>query len=49
MAIINILYECYGMLIPEKKVEKITVISQATKNELLKVVKCDPKKIEVHI
>ena len=34
-------------LIPEKMVAKITVISQATKKELLKVVNCDPRKIEV--
>ncbi|MDD5723446.1 MAG: glycosyltransferase family 1 protein [Syntrophales bacterium] len=34
-------------VIPEKRVAKISVISQATKDELLKVVRCDPGKIIV--
>ena len=34
-------------VLPEKRVAKISVISQSTKDELLKVVKCDPGKIIV--
>lgn len=34
-------------VIPEKRVKFISVISQATKDELLKVVNCDPLKIKV--
>jgi len=47
----NIFYKKFIRLlwyvIPEKRVAVITVISQATKDELLKVVKCDPEKIKV--
>lgn len=34
-------------VIPEKRVKFISVISQATKDELLKVINCDPSKIKV--
>jgi glycosyltransferase involved in cell wall biosynthesis len=33
--------------IPEKRVEFISVISQSTKNEVLKIIHCDPGKIRV--
>lgn len=37
----------FWYIIPEKRVALISVISQATKNELLKYISCDPDKIRV--
>lgn len=41
------LLRLFWYVIPEKRVVLISVISQATKDELLKCIKCDPDKIRV--
>lgn len=41
------LLRLFWYIIPEKRVALISVISQSTKEELLKCIKCDPNKIRV--
>lgn len=41
------LLRLFWAVIPEKRVKLISVISQSTKNELLKCISCDPDKIRV--
>jgi glycosyltransferase involved in cell wall biosynthesis len=41
------LLRLFWYVIPEKKVKLISVISQATKDELLKFISCDPDKVRV--
>jgi len=41
------LYNWLWLIIPVKRASLISVVSQATKNELIKYVKCDPEKIYV--
>jgi len=41
------LLRLFWYVIPEKRVALISVISQSTKNELIKFIKCDPDKVRV--